>query len=283
MEAVYDGSLEGLFKILENVLRGKALPQKICRRRAEQGDLFSQPEPGALNSADVPPCTRVALQHTHTGLSGAAEQLRDVSASAYSDFCYAWMSEFPIEAETVRFGWKVLSAADTVRRWSNSPDSDHKARLAAERARTDRGDDAVGTVLGAAFKVRREVHRLMGLLRFNDTSGDMLIARCYPDHNILPALARHFSLRFGKEPWGIIDEKRSIMLFSRKYGEIETAALDRTVPDSRIAEEAGSGNRWEELWRTYFKVINNESRVNPELQRRFMPVRYWKYLPEVHQ
>ncbi|MDR2103675.1 MAG: DUF4130 domain-containing protein, partial [Treponema sp.] len=39
---------------------------------------------------------------------------------------------------------------------------------------------------------------------------------------------------------------------------------------------------WEDLWRNYHHAINNGDRKNPGLQRRFMPLRYWKYLPEMN-
>jgi probable DNA metabolism protein len=41
------------------------------------------------------------------------------------------------------------------------------------------------------------------------------------------------------------------------------------------------GGEWEKLWQHYHKTINNESRNNPNLQRQFMPKRYWKYLTEL--
>lgn len=37
---------------------------------------------------------------------------------------------------------------------------------------------------------------------------------------------------------------------------------------------------YQELWRTYFKEVNIESRKNLRLQVQHMPRRYWKYLPE---
>jgi probable DNA metabolism protein len=40
-------------------------------------------------------------------------------------------------------------------------------------------------------------------------------------------------------------------------------------------------DEWEELWRHYHRTINNESRKNLHLQRKLMPKRYWKYLPEM--
>jgi len=41
-------------------------------------------------------------------------------------------------------------------------------------------------------------------------SDGMDIARCEPDHLVLPALGPHFRERFGQTPWAIIDEKRRL-------------------------------------------------------------------------
>ena len=37
---------------------------------------------------------------------------------------------------------------------------------------------------------------------------------------------------------------------------------------------------FQQLWKTYFKVICIKERMNPRKHRQDMPVRYWKYLTE---
>ena len=127
------------------------------------------------------------------------------------------------------------------------------------------------------YKVQREVHRMMELLRFTPDENGEFTARCAPDHFILPALANYFTARFGETGWSIIDEKRGLVL-RRKCGE--KAGIfpleEDAVSDTALQDE------WEELWKHYHKIINNESRDNPKLQRQLMPQRYWKYLPEKH-
>ena len=128
----------------------------------------------------------------------------------------------------------------------------------------------------AANRILLEIHRLMGLLRFNPGPDGVYIARCSPDNNILHELAEHFTLRFGETPWAIIDEKRGLCLCKENGGPARLFNL----PSSFTAEE-NSKDSWEDLWRLYHKSVNNESRNNPSLQRQFMPVRYQKYLPEL--
>jgi probable DNA metabolism protein len=111
---------------------------------------------------------------------------------------------------------------------------------------------------------------MRGLLRFSPNGEGVYVARCEPDHYILPALGEHFTLRFGDTPWLIIDEKRGISI-----GRPVSAAA------GLAGKSAAPEDPWEALWKQYHKNINNESRNNPELQRRFIPQRYHKYLPEL--
>jgi hypothetical protein len=202
-----------------------------------------------------------------------AGRLFELSANAFDAIVHAQMSELPISREIARFECKVLAAADMA---TGGVVGDEQRR-AAERAACDRGDPDVRTVLDAAYKVWHEIDRLRGLLRFSPDEDGVYIARCEPDHFVLPALGPHFRQRFGETPWAIIDEKRSLCLHCVRGGEPE---LCGTGERCSIAGNTANGE-WENLWRHYHKIINNESRNNPDLQRRFMPKRYWKYLTEV--
>jgi probable DNA metabolism protein len=173
-------------------------------------------------------------------------------------------------------------------RWAALP----QARRGAEKAAAHRGDPETCAVLEAAYKAEREINRLMGFLRFSPfpSGGDSLIpggpvyiARCSPDHYVLPGLADHFSRRFGGCPWAVIDEKRNLALAGEGGGEARIFSL--TADQSPASRSPGpDGNAppdYEELWRNYHRSINNPDRNNPVLQRQFIPRRYRKYLPEL--
>jgi probable DNA metabolism protein len=204
------------------------------------------------------------LMRLHSGsfdpslLGETARRFYELSVNAFDAFVYAWMSELPIEDAILSYGRRVIAAAQ---------------RRAAEMAALDRGREDTLLVLSEGGKVQHEIHRLLGLLRFSPDAQGMYIARCQPDYLALPALGEHFTVRFGETAWAIIDEKRGLTL-SRRPGE-------RVTIQSQPGSVASSKDEWEELWRHYHKTINNESRNNPNLQRQFMPKRYWKYLPEM--
>jgi probable DNA metabolism protein len=199
--------------------------------------------------------------------------------------------------------------------WTALPE----ARRGAEKAAASRGDPDVRRVLEAAYKVRRETDRLRGLLRFNPcprngvsggipgaaapsggadsgggagkslagSSGDpVYIARCSPDHYILPGLADHFTRRFGECPWAVIDEKRDLVLAREPGGEARIFPLIPgwfPVPGGpgHQTDSGDPSDGFEDLWRNYHHSINNPDRNNPALQRQFLPRRYRKYLPEL--
>ena len=123
-------------------------------------------------------------------------------------------------------------------------------------------------------RVQRELHRIMGFLRFNPDSNGVYIARCAPDHFILPALAGHFTQRFGDTEWVIIDEKRGLCLCREK------GSPARLMPYSDKGEKKDDDS-WEELWKLYHSSVNIRERKNPRLQQQLIPNRYRKYLPEM--
>jgi probable DNA metabolism protein len=224
-------------------------------------------EPRAVSGAE--------LWDIEPALFRNSASLFELSAAACDAVIHAWMSELPITAAIIRFGQKVLAAAEQAGRDRCGGQRQEAERRAAETAAADRGDRDVQTVLEAAHKTRHETHRLMGLLRFSPGADGVYIARCEPDHYILPSLGEYFEQRFGSTPWAVIDEKRRLCL---RGGP---GSPPRIHPLEQAPRAAPAGDPWESLWKRYHQTINNESRNNPRLQRQCMPRRYWKYLPEM--
>lgn len=274
----YDGSLESLFSILERVCNGENLPSHISRITEErffekgfsQHDLFDEANPVKIQR-------RNPINNT---MSGIAQELYQVSAAGYSNFVYAWMSELPIEAEIIYFGFSLIQAAKKTKKYTSSEIVSFEGRESAEITRNNRMDSAVKIVRDASFKVGHEAHRLSGLLRFSLGNAGVPAAFCSPDHFVLPILAEHFTLRFGESPWAIVDEKRQLALMKQGNAEAELDVFNPHHPWFLGTHNAKS-DVWESLWLSYFKAINNESRANPKIQLQFMPKRYWKYLPEM--
>ncbi|MDR3148012.1 MAG: TIGR03915 family putative DNA repair protein [Treponema sp.] len=300
----YDGTLEGFFALLDRLWNG-ALPEERWPRRVlrsaapgggTQGLLFDEgPLPAASPAeAPVPP----ALLPEAAVLGPTAGILFQVSAEAYDALVCVWMSGLPLEGAALRYALRVLGAAKRAAAASGPASAPaagrpwycrEEARHGAAGAARNRADEDCRTVLALSYKVAHEIDRLMGFLRFSPDVRGRYVARCAPDYRILPALAPHFSERFGDAPWAIVDEKRGLVLAGEGRGELRLSAIEAAAgpkapgtgdcagpsPQGRSAPEP-----WEELWRSYHRAVNIDDRKNLSLQRRFVPLRYRDYLDE---
>jgi len=265
---------ENLFSLAElDLAEKKSVPLRCYEQ--EDIDLVSSYFSGNFNASVLCEPVRLLFELSiNNSIDDSTENssIND-SIDAFDTFIHAWMSELPIEAETIRFGRRVIAAAQA----AGSIIDEKEKRAAAARAAADCGDEDTLAVLNAAAKVQNEIHKMKGLLRFFPEN-DVYVSMCAPDHFILPALGDYFSARFGETAWIIIDEKRGLCL-NRPYAQDAKILFIEECPP--VANSNCAGDEWEELWRHYHKTINNESRKNPSLQRQFMPKRYWKYLNEV--
>jgi len=254
--------------------------KQVYSKQMDQLELFSEAKPDdAAKSFDIfiepsVPTTGLASWIT----TGIPDKLFEVSIDAYDAVVHARMSELLPEKDILYFMDKVMSAIASFKDCKTA-----EARAAANRAASDRGDPAVLAVLKASYKAQHEIHRLIGLLRFNPNDKGLYIACCSPDHFILPGLAEHFFLRFGETPWAIIDEKRKLCLCRQKGGfpELVTLSVFQSLIGNKNSQHKDEIiDPWEDLWRLYHRSVNNEARKNLRLQRQLMPERYQKYLPE---
>ncbi len=136
-------------------------------------------------------------------------------------------------------------------------------------------NDVVLKMTHISNKVAKERHRMTGLLRFKQLENEIFYAAIEPDHNIIALLAPHFVARLTNENWVIHDVRRGIEIL---YNKKEWIITDIEITDSLILKE--NEEAYQDLWRTYFKSIAIQNKVNPTLQKKNMPMRYWKHLVE---
>jgi probable DNA metabolism protein len=75
--------------------------------------------------------------------------------------------------------------------------------------------------------------------------------------------------------WIIHDLKRGIGAMYNKQRWVITKIEDINLPAFGEKELV-----FQELWKQYFKNISITNRLNPNLQKKIMPIRYWKHLIE---
>ena len=110
-----------------------------------------------------------------------------------------------------------------------------------------------------------------------ESKDKVLYAPYSPDNNITDMLMEHFAERLKSERFVIHDVKRKIAgMYNGKewimnyVGEVEIYLSEY--------ERA-----FENLWKKYYVAVNIKERPHEKQMKGYMPVRYWKFLPEKKQ
>mgnify|MGYP000941340662 FL=1 len=127
-----------------------------------------------------------------------------------------------------------------------------------------------------AHAVNIETHRIRGFVRFRETDFGVYYAPISPDHDILEMIATHFIDRYKGMPFCIHDVPRKKMLaFDGTICRIVPAQdVEVALSEQEIAMQS--------IWKDYYESINIMERKNERMQRQFMPMRYRKYMTELH-
>ncbi len=136
---------------------------------------------------------------------------------------------------------------------------------------------AVFAAVECMKRVRHEIHIMHGFIRFMVTASGALYAPFAPDNDIADLLLPHFRARLPKYSVVLHDTTRQkAAVYDGKNSFI--APLHKA--DVLISADETA---WQELWKNYYRAVNIPSRKRLKQMRGFMPVRYWKFLPETQQ
>ncbi|TVR43407.1 MAG: DNA metabolism protein [Bacteroidia bacterium] len=248
----YDGTLEGFFTVVFRAFQGKLEPSAIISRRAGSqiplGDIIY------VETSDE------EANRVKKGLIERSDQknLRLVHVAFLSG-----------QQETDMLLWRYMKKL-----FNTTPGEYYRNML----------DEDVYELVQTARRVKREVHRFQGFIRFQETKDNMYAAAIDPDNDIVRLLAPHFKGRYPDRQWLIYDMRR-------KYGiwfdlqSLHEVTFDENAFDLHtgyIRQQARAINEdyYKTLWQHYYDAINIIERKNHRQMKAFMPKRYWKYLPE---
>ncbi len=154
-----------------------------------------------------------------------------------------------------------------------------------ENATKNYGHPDVLAISQIAKNVSRESHRMKAFIRFERWNDMTYFALIQPDFNVIPVIAKHFKDRYADQKWIIYDKKRHYGIFYDLHSIIEvnfdfvdqqyqSASLVKSVEKDPLQE------KYELLWKDYFKSTNIQERKNMKLHIRHVPKRYWRFLTE---
>lgn len=123
-------------------------------------------------------------------------------------------------------------------------------------------------------QVGNESHRLTGFLRFHETASGIFYAACTPDNDVVDFLMPHFCARFKNTPFVIHDVKREIAGVYNGNSWLVAPAKRADI----VFSEREDG--FLKLWKEYYHTVTIPARKNTRQMKNYMPVRYWKFMPE---
>jgi len=155
---------------------------------------------------------------------------------------------------------------------------DHGGTFEADYAHPD-----VFAVNRLARNVYGESHQLKGFARFQKTADDIYFCALAPRYNVLPLLGAHFADRLAEQTWVVYDTRRRYGL-AHEDGALRDVFFDPALLDAhgRLDPEHLAENEelFQELWQRYCKAATVRERINPRLQSRCMPRRFWPVMTE---
>ena len=246
----YDKTFEGLLTAVFDAYSRRTFPDRLLRV-GEPAPLFADETYTVVT--DTARAERVRL-----GL------MRKLPSEVTTLILRAWLSEqLAVDELLFRYIRKALDAPESIA--------------------TNFADPDVLEVRNLALKVSREARKLKQFVRFSKTADGLYVAPIRPLYNALPLAAPHFTDRFADQPWVIYDLRRRYgyhydLHTTREVTLADDAALrSRLDPDLLAADE----QRFQALWRAYFRSLTIRERLNPRKQRQDMPVRFWPHLTEM--
>ena len=123
-------------------------------------------------------------------------------------------------------------------------------------------------------KVGHEIHKLHGFIRFMETESGALYAPFSPDNDVCDLLLPHFCARLPEYPFVLHDVARKK---AAVYDGKNSFVAPLTEADVLLS---ANETEWQSLWKRYYNAVNIPSRERLKQMRGYMPVRYWKFLPE---
>jgi probable DNA metabolism protein len=135
-------------------------------------------------------------------------------------------------------------------------------------------DNTVLTLTKAVNSLKEEAHLFQGFVRFN-LYKDFFIAQIKPKNFVLHILLPHFVQRLPKEQFMIYDQTHKMVAIYQNGAHTITEIDD--FPDI----ESQKGDKYQDLWKTFYDTIAIKERFNPKLRSNLMPKRYWDNMTEM--
>lgn len=245
----YDKTFDGLLTAVFDAYSSKTFPDRLLKM-GEPAPLFTEICRTVYSDEE-------RAQRVWTGLQ------QKLPKQACNMLLYAWLSEIDrVDELLFRYIRKIFDGP--------------------AQASANFGDADVLEVRNIARKVSHEALYLKQFVRFSKTADQIYFAPVRPIYNALSLVVDHFANRFADQQWIIYDMRRKYGYFYNLHEVSEIVFAENELSDSKISalQTTDDDKLFQQMWKEYFKALAIKERINPRLQRKNMPVRFWQYLTE---
>lgn len=141
-------------------------------------------------------------------------------------------------------------------------------------------NDAIHRVFALGREVQNECHHFKEFVRFQELENGILYSRIAAKNNVLVFLMPHFADRFPIENFMIYDENRDLLALhpaGKPWYLLRGAENPEESEAFRFSERE---TEYQELFRCFCRRIAIKERVNLELQRNMLPLRFRAHMVE---
>jgi len=123
----------------------------------------------------------------------------------------------------------------------------------------------------------KNVHKMYAFIRFEELEDNSLYAKLECKFNVLYFLAKHFLKRFNNQNFIIhdINRKLAFIKIGKDFSIQKVAEFQE--PTHSLNEQ-----KFQKLWKSFFKGVTIEERINLKLQQNQVPLIYRTYMSEFH-
>lgn len=123
----------------------------------------------------------------------------------------------------------------------------------------------------------KNVHKMYAFIRFEEINDNSLYAKLECKFNVLYFLAKHFLKRFNNQDFIIHDINRKLAFI-----KISNDFSIQKVADFEEPIYSKDEQKFQKLWKSFFKGVNIKERQNLKLQQNQVPLVYRTYMSEFH-
>lgn len=246
---IYDSSFEGLLTALFDAYSRKEFPERlVCRD-------------------EPPPLFTDSLHEVVTDQAKAGRVWKAFRSHLPHRVCnmirHVWLSEIAgIDERLMRYMRHIVDSG--------------------YRSYDDFTDRETIELRRIATEVAHEGERLRQFIRFSKAADGSYFAPVAPKYNALLLAVEYLCDRFADQTWLVYD-------ISRRYGYYydQGQASEVTLEDdTHLLHGLPEGMKdtaedsFEAMWREYLTSLTIKERLNPRLQRKNMPQRFWRFMPD---